>query len=225
MRLLLVEDDQTLVDYIKPRLRRAGFAVETASDGVDAEFLATEEAFDLIVLDLGLPKRSGLEVLSSLRERQILTPVLILTGRDSWQDKVEGLKRGADDYLTKPFHIEELLARLEAISRRQTGSADNQLNCAGITLDIGRQIAKRASGEAVELTAKEFRLLRYLMSNPDRVISKSELSEHIYEEERLKDSNVIEVYINRLRERFGRELIETHRGKGYLLQTKRTEKG
>lgn len=218
MRLLLIEDDREIVEQLKPRLRKAGYAVETAPNGIDGEFLAMEESFDLIVLDLGLPKRPGLDVLENLRASQNTTPILILTGRDSWQEKVEGLKRGADDYLTKPFHTEELIARLEAILRRHSGQADNRLTCAGVTLDIDQQQARLTGGAVVSLTAKEFRLLRYLMTNANRIISKTELSDHVYEEQQLKDSNVIEVYINRLRERFGKALIETHRGKGYMLR-------
>ncbi len=218
MRVLLVEDDRSQIENLRPKLRKAGYAVEVAEDGVDAAFLAEEETFDAIILDLGLPKKPGLDVLREIRQRGGSVPVLILTGRDSWQEKVEGLKLGADDYLTKPFHTEELIARLEAIIRRTSGRADNQLVCAGVTLDVDRQEVINQTGEIINLTAKEFRLLRYLMSNVDRIVSKSELSEHVYEEEQLKDSNVIEVYINRLRQYFGKAFIETRRGKGYILK-------
>lgn len=217
MRLLLVEDDLELIAQLKPQLQRAGYAVEVTEDGVDGEFLATEEQFDAIILDLGLPKRPGLTVLENLRKAGIETPIVILTARDSWQEKVDGLKQGADDYLTKPFHFEELQARLEAVMRRNLGRADNTLECQGVLLDIDTQQAKSRLGDRVTLTGKEFRLLRYLFAHADKIVSKTELSEHVYEEEMLKDSNVIEVYINRLRQYFGKDLIETKRGQGYLV--------
>lgn len=216
--MLLVDDDADLIDQTRPKLQRAGYAVEVAGNGVDAEFLAKEMPFDGIILDLGLPGKTGIEVLKSLRATGIDTPILILTGRDTWQEKVEGLKLGADDYLTKPFQFEELAARLEAVLRRNQGRADNTLRCAGLTLDVDRQIAMTDDGNEVTLTGKEFRLLRYLMSHPQKVISKTELSEHVYEEEMIKDSNVIEVYINRLRQCFGKEVIETRRGQGYRIR-------
>lgn len=218
MRLLLVEDDTDLIDQLKPQLQKAGFAVEVARDGVDGEFLAQEESFDGIILDLGLPKRPGLEVLSNLRGAEVETPIVILTARDSWQEKVDGLKHGADDYLTKPFHFEELQARIEAVMRRNQGRADNTLVCQGVTLNIDTQQARNALGHNIALTGKEFRLLRYLITHAGKIISKSELSEHVYEEEMLKDSNVIEVYINRLRQYFGKDFIETKRGQGYVVQ-------
>lgn len=217
MRLLLVEDDVHLVKFLRPKLNRAGYVVEWSDNGVDAEFLATEENFDGIILDLGLPEKSGLDVLRSIRQQEKHTPVLILTARDSWQERVDGLKTGADDYLGKPFQFEELLARLEAILRRRFGQTDNTLQHQGVVLDLERQIAHRPDGDDIQLTAIEFRLLRYLMSNPQRIISKTVLSEHVYEEEQLRDSNVIEVYINRLRQVFGKTFIKTYRGQGYKL--------
>ena len=217
MRLLLAEDDVALVEYLKPMLKRSDFVVEWVDNGVDAEFLALEESFDGIILDLGLPQKSGLEVLRSWRAKQLDTPVLILTARDSWQDRVDGLKAGADDYLGKPFHFEELTARLEAILRRRFGHSDNRLEYAGVVLDIDDQTVTSALDVKTQLTAIEFRLLRYLMLNPHKIISKTELSEHIYEEEQLKDSNVIEVYINRLRALLGKSWIKTYRGQGYRL--------
>ena len=218
MRLLLIEDDTELIDQLKPQLQKAGFAVEVARDGVDGEFLAQEESFDGIILDLGLPKRPGIEVLSNLRGAGIDTPIVILTARDSWQEKVDGLKHGADDYLTKPFHFEELQARIEAVMRRNQGRADNTLVCQGVSLNVDTQQAIDALGQSISLTGKEFRLLRYLITHAGKIISKSELSEHVYEEEMLKDSNVIEVYINRLRQYFGKDFIETKRGQGYIVQ-------
>ncbi|RLA18396.1 MAG: DNA-binding response regulator [Gammaproteobacteria bacterium] len=220
MKLLLIEDDQQLVKSLKPVLKKAGYAVELADNGVDGQFLGEEEPFDVIVLDLGLPGKPGLEVLSNWRDQGLTMPVLILTARDSWHERVDGLKAGADDYLGKPFYTEELLARLEALIRRKFGHADNQLKHCGVTLDANRQAVMNLKGESLELTGIEFRLLHYLMMNAGRVVSKTELSEHVYEESQLKDSNVIEVYINRLRHYLGKEFIETRRGQGYRLQEK-----
>ncbi|CAD7850247.1 MAG: hypothetical protein [Olavius algarvensis Gamma 3 endosymbiont] len=217
MRLLLAEDDIKLAEYLVRNLKSSGYVVEWADNGVDAEFLALEEDFDCVILDLGLPQKSGLEVLRSWRTQKLDTPVLILTARDSWQERVDGLRAGADDYLGKPFKIEELLARLEAILRRRFGHADNSLRLDDIELDIDARTVTMADGESIRLTAIEFRLLRYLMLNPDRILSKTELSEHVYEEEQIKDSNVIEVYVNRLRSILGKERITTHRGQGYRL--------
>ena len=216
MKLLLVEDDVRLVESLRPKLNKAGYAVEWSDNGIDGEFMATEEDFDGIILDLGLPQKSGLEVLKKLRLNKLDIPVLILTARDSWQERVDGLKAGADDYVGKPFHFEELLARLEAILRRRFGQTDNTLKHQGLVLDLDRQTVKRGE-ESIQLTAIEFRLLRYLMSHPGKIISKTVLSEHVYEEDQLKDSNVIEVYINRLRHHFGKSLIKTYRGQGYQL--------
>ncbi len=217
MKLLLAEDDKALVEYLLPGLRRADYVVEWAGNGVDAEFLALEENFDGIILDLGLPQKSGLEVLKSLREKKLDTPVLVLTARDSWHERVDGLKAGADDYLGKPFHLAELAARLEAIMRRRFGHSDNRLEYGGILLDIDQHTLTTRQKKNYQLTAIEFRLLRYMMLNPRKVISKTELSEHVYEEEQLKDSNVIEVYISRLRSLLGKSRIQTYRGQGYRL--------
>ncbi len=217
MKLLLAEDDTVLVEYLLPNLKRAGYVVEWVDNGVDAEFLALEENFDGIILDLGLPQKSGLAVLKSWRIQHLDTPVLILTARDSWQERVDGLKAGADDYLGKPFHLAELTARLEAILRRKFGHADNRLEYGGAVLDIDQHTLTVGQDEKIQLTAIEFRLLRYLMLNPKKIVSKTELSEHIYEEEQLRDSNVIEVYINRLRSLLGKSWIKTYRGQGYRL--------
>lgn len=221
MKLLLIEDDQQLTDALQPLLREAGYAVEVSHDGIDGEFLGNELQPDLIVLDLGLPGKNGLDVLRSWRNAGNRTPVLVLTARDAWHERVDGLKAGADDYLGKPFHSQELLARLEAIGRRQGGQASNALSWRGVTLDTERQQANSADGRTIELTAIEFRLLRYLMQHPQDVHSKTRLSEHVYEEEQQKDSNVIEVYINRLRQYFGKDFIETRRGQGYQLAADR----
>ncbi|MCA6059001.1 response regulator transcription factor [Thalassolituus sp. ST750PaO-4] len=221
MKLLLIEDDQQLTDALQPLLREAGYAVEVSHDGIDGEFLGNELQPDLIVLDLGLPGKNGLDVLRSWRSAGNRTPVLVLTARDAWHERVDGLKAGADDYLGKPFHSQELLARLEAIARRHGGQASNALSWRGVTLDTERQQASAADGRTIELTAIEFRLLRYLMQHPKDVHSKTRLSEHVYEEEQQKDSNVIEVYINRLRQYFGKDFIETRRGQGYQLAADR----
>jgi DNA-binding response OmpR family regulator len=217
LKLLLAEDDVKLADYLIRKLKSSGYVVEWSSNGVDAEFIALEEDFDGIILDLGLPQKSGLEVLGCWREQKLETPVLILTARDSWQERVDGLRAGADDYLGKPFEFEELLARLEAILRRRFGHADNSLRLDDIVLDIDAREVTIAGGAGTRLTAIEFRLLRYLMLNPGKILSKTELSEHVYEEEQIKDSNVIEVYVNRLRSILGKERITTHRGQGYRL--------
>lgn len=218
MKLLLVEDDDELAGDLRADLNKAGYAVETADNGIDGEFLGVEETFDAVILDLGLPGKPGLDVLRAWRAAGMDSPVLILTGRDAWHERVDGLRAGADDYVGKPFHAAELLARLEAIIRRRAGKADNSLEWAGVRLDVERQQALTDGGETIPLTGIEFRLLRYMMLNPERVISKTELSEHVYEEDQLKDSNVIEVYINRLRQRFGKSFIETRRGQGYCLR-------
>jgi len=220
LRLLLVEDDKRLADGIATDLRQSGFAVDTATDGIDAEYLGRVQEYDAIILDLGLPGKPGLDVLRSWRDSGLVMPVLILTARDAWTERVLGLKSGADDYLGKPFHFEELSARLDALLRRSTGRASPELSVAGLRLDEERQHVQRADGVEVELTATEFRLLRYLMSHPDRLLSKSRLTEHVYEGDHDRDSNVLEVYVRRLREKIGREYIETRRGQGYLFRSR-----
>lgn len=217
MKLLLAEDDEKLVEYLRPKLQHSGYVVEWADNGIDAEFLALEEKFDGIILDLGLPQKPGLDILKHWRSQELTTPVLILTARDSWQERVDGLKAGADDYVGKPFHYEELVARLQAILRRQFGLTDNKLQHLGVLLELDRQSVITTEGKSVQLTAIEFRLLRYLMSNPSKIVSKTELSEHVYQEDQLKDSNVIEVYVNRLRAILGKKWIITFRGQGYRL--------
>lgn len=217
MKLLLAEDDAELSEYLVRILKSSGYVIECADNGVDAEFLALEENFDGVILDLGLPQKPGLEVLRNWRRQKLDTPVLILTARDSWQERVDGLRAGADDYLGKPFEHEELLARLEAVLRRRFGHADNKLSVGDIELDIDLRSVRIADGEGTRLTAIEFRLLRYLMLNPCKILSKTELSEHVYEDEKIRDSNVIEVYVNRLRALLGKERITTHRGQGYRL--------
>ncbi|MCQ4232442.1 response regulator transcription factor [Pseudomonas stutzeri] len=215
MRLLLVEDSVPLADELTASLTRQGYAIDWLADGRDADYQGTSEPYDLIILDLGLPGKPGLEVLRDWRARGLATPVLILTARGSWAERIEGLKAGADDYLTKPFHPEELLLRIQALLRRAHGVANQPLlEAGGLALDEARQSCRK-DGQEIELTAGEFRLLRYFMLHPGQLLSKTQLTEHLYDGETERDSNVIEVHINRLRGKLGRELIETRRGQGY----------
>jgi two-component system OmpR family response regulator len=220
MRLLLVEDDRDLADGLKADLGAAGFAVDYAANGIDGAFLGADAPYDLIVLDLGLPGRPGLEVLREWRGRGVHTPVLILTARDAWHERVDGLKAGADDYLGKPFHTEELLARIQALVRRAAGNPAPMLSVGGLTLDEDRQCARLPDSTEVELTGTEFRLLRYFMHNPDKVLSKDRLTEHVYDQEAEPGSNLIEVYVRRLREKIGRERVQTQRGQGYVFPSR-----
>ncbi len=221
MKILLIEDDLRLCNALTPVLRQAGYAVETAHDGVDGEFLGDELQPDLIILDLGLPGRPGLEVLRHWRANGNRTPVIVLTARDAWHERVDGLQAGADDYLGKPFHTQELLARISAVCRRQHGKPDNSLNWNGVTLNTDTQTATNQQGRSIELTGVEFRLLRYLLQHPEEVLSKTRLTEHLYEDSDQRDSNVIEVFINHLRQYFGKDFIETRRGQGYRLQAEK----
>jgi len=216
LRLLLAEDDPEISRRLKSYLGQHGFAVDAVYNGIDAEFNGREEPYDVIVLDLGLPQRPGLEVLASWRKAEVGTPVLILTARDSWQEKVQGLQAGADDYLTKPFREEELLARLQALIRRNTGTVGKPLEVDGWVLDEATQSVSRGE-QHWQLTGIEYRLLRYCMLHPGRILSKTRLTEHIYEQDADKDSNVIEVYIRRLREKLGKDVITTRRGQGYVF--------
>jgi len=220
VRLLLVEDDQLLAESIAADFRKEGYAVDISFDGIDAEFLGLNESYDAIILDLGLPGKRGIDVLQSWRASHINLPVLILTARDSWNERVLGLKSGADDYLGKPFHHEELSARIQALLRRSTGRSEPELSVSGLTLDEDLQQVNLSAGSAVQLTGTEFRLLRYMMSHPDKVLSKSRLTDHVYEWDHDRDSNVLEVYIRRLRDKIGRQYIETRRGQGYLFRSK-----
>lgn len=215
MRLLLVEDHVPLADELLASLGRQGYAVDWLADGRDALHQGASEPYDLIILDLGLPGIPGLELLQRWRSGGLATPVLILTARGSWAERIEGLKAGADDYLCKPFHPEELQLRIQALLRRAHGLANQpQLQAAGLQLDEERQCVSRA-GVAVELTAAEFRLLRYFMLHAGQLLSKSHLAEHLYDGETARDSNVLEVLVNRLRRKLGAEVIETRRGQGY----------
>jgi DNA-binding response OmpR family regulator len=217
MRLLIVEDDKTLSDHLKADLQRAGFAVDVARDGEEGQFMGETEPYDVVVLDLGLPKRPGLDVLAHWRAHGNVVPVIVLTARDAWHERVAGFKAGADDYLGKPFHVEELIARINALTKRASGQATGTLQQSGFILDEERQRVVLADGGSFDLTGTEFRLLRYFMLHPDRVLSKSQLTEHVYEYDADKDSNVIEVYVNRLRQKLGKDVITTRRGQGYVF--------
>ncbi|SFC93139.1 DNA-binding response regulator, OmpR family, contains REC and winged-helix (wHTH) domain [Thiohalospira halophila DSM 15071] len=217
MRVLVVEDDSELGAHLRDALREAGYAADITTDGEEAAYLGREEPYDAVVLDLGLPGRSGLQVLEEWRQGGVELPVLILTARDAWYERVEGFEAGADDYLGKPFHTEELLARLAALLRRHHGRAGGPLAVAGLRLDESRQVVVTSDGAEHELTGTEFRLLRYLMLNPGRVLSKTALTEHVYEYDAERDSNVVEVYIRRLRCKVGSDRIRTRRGQGYEL--------
>lgn len=217
MRLLIVEDDAKLVAYLKAELARAGFAVDVVDNGVDGEFMGAEESYDVIVLDLGLPGKSGLDVLRHWRSAGNGVPVIVLTGRDAWHERVDGFKAGADDYLGKPFHVEELLARVNALIRRSQSHNQGPLRIAGLQLNEDSQTVTTAKGKRYALTGTEFRLLRYFMLHPGKLLSKSQLTEHVYDFDSDKDSNVLEVYVNRLRRKLGRNLIETRRGQGYVF--------
>ena len=216
MRILLVEDDPTLRAQLRAGLADAGYAVDEAGNGIDAQHLGETEAFDAAVLDLGLPAIDGLSVLKRWRERERTLPVLILTARDSWHEKVAGIDAGADDYLAKPFHMEELLARLRALTRRAQGLASPLLQCGAITLDT-RSGRVSQDGQPVNLTSLEFRLLAYLMHRPGQVVSRSALIEHLYAQDFDRDSNTIEVFVGRLRKKLAPGAIETVRGMGYRL--------
>ncbi|MFZ1415807.1 MAG: response regulator transcription factor [Defluviicoccus sp.] len=217
MRILLVEDDPILGRQVADRLVAEGYAVDTAADGDEAAYQGESEPFDAIVLDLGLPRRDGLSVLRGWRDSGIDVPVLILTARDHWHDKVLGIDAGADDYLAKPFHMEELLARLRALIRRAKGRASTELRAGSVVLDT-RTGAVSASGQPVDLTAYEFRVLSYLMHHAGEIVSRTELTEHVYAQDFDRDSNTIEVFIGRLRRKLGVELIKTVRGLGYRLE-------
>ncbi len=216
MRILLVEDDALLCSRLKNDLTGKGYAVDLADNGIDAEHLGWEQPYDAVVLDLGLPKRSGLEVLRNWRARGNAVPVLILTARDAWHEKVAGFEAGADDYLGKPFHVEELAARLGALIRRAHAQPGGVVKSEGLTLDETRQRVD-CGGRSVALSGTEFRLLRYFMLHPGEILSKTHLAQHIYDEDSDRDSNVIEVYISHLRNKIGTERIQTRRGQGYVF--------
>ena len=216
MRILVVEDEPTLAAQLVATLGAAGYAVDSAANGRDAGYMGEVETFDAVVLDLGLPMVDGLTVLKRWRALGRTMPVLILTARGDWHEKVAGIDAGADDYLTKPFHMEELLARLRALIRRAAGQASAQLCCGAVQLDTlsGRVTV---DGQAVTLTSHEYKVLAYLMHRPNRIVSRVELIEHLYAQDFDRESNTIEVFIGRLRRKLPAELIETVRGLGYRL--------
>jgi two-component system OmpR family response regulator len=216
VRLLVVEDDKTLNKQIVTALEQAGYAVDTAMDGEEGQFLGETEPYDAIILDLGLPKVDGVSVLTAWRREGRKTPVIILTARDRWSDKVQGFDAGADDYVTKPFHMEELLARVRALLRRSAGHATSEISCGSVKLDT-RSGRVTVDGNPVKLTSHEYRLLSYLMHHMGRIVSRGELTEHLYDQDFDRDSNTIEVFIGRLRKKLGVDIIQTVRGLGYLL--------
>ncbi len=216
MRLLVVEDDRDLNRQIVTALVDAGYAVDRAFDGEEGWFLGDTEPYDAVVLDLGLPRKDGLSVLGEWRKTGRTMPVLILTARDRWSDKVQGFDAGADDYVAKPFHMEEILARLRALLRRATGHATSELACGPVLLDT-RAGRVSVDGQPVKLTSHEYRLLSYLMHHAGRVVSRSEIVDHLYDQDFDRDSNTIEVFVGRLRKKLGADVIKTMRGLGYLL--------
>jgi len=218
MRILVVEDEQALREQLTTFLKGEGYVVDEAADGEEALYYGREYQYDVAVVDLGLPKVDGVEVIETLRREERTFPVLILTARSHWQDKVRGLEAGADDYLTKPFHMEELAARINALLRRAAGHASPVLTFGDLQLDSAKKEV-RVADEMVELTAFEYKVLEYLMINGDRVVSKTELTDHLYDQDFDRDSNVIEVFVGRLRKKVdpdgSRKPIRTVRGQGY----------
>lgn len=219
MRILIVEDENTLREQLEKHLQQAGYAIDSAADGEEALYYGREYQYDAAIVDLGLPKIDGIEVIAQLRAEKRSFPIIVLTARGHWQDKVQGLEAGADDYLAKPFQMEELLARLNALIRRSAGFASPVLSQGELQLDTAKK-ELRVGGGAVELTAYEYKVLEYLMLNPDRVVSKAELTDHLYDQDFDRDSNVIEVFVGRLRKKIQPvDLIRTVRGQGYRFLT------
>jgi two-component system OmpR family response regulator len=216
MKLLLVEDEQRLADRLAATFGDAGYAVDVAGDGEQADFLAHTERYDIVVLDLGLPKIDGLTLLRRWRSAGNRTPVLVLTARGSWHEKVQGIDGGADDYVSKPFQMEEVLARVRGLIRRSTGQLEPEFRCGGVVLDT-RLARVTRDGAPVKLTSHEFRVLSYLMHHRDRVVSQAELTEHIYAQAFDRESNTVEVFVARLRRKLGATFIETVRGLGYRV--------
>lgn len=216
MRLLVVEDDPDLARQLRDGLNDAGYVVDIAHDGEEGHFLGDTEPYDAVILDLGLPEIDGLTVLERWREAGRNMPVLILTARDRWREKVAGIDAGADDYVTKPFVMEEVLARVRALLRRASGHATNDLVCGSVEIDT-RAARVTVAGTPINLTALEYRLLAYLMHHQDRVVSRTELTEHLYDQNFDRDSNTIEVFVGRLRKKLDVDVIKTVRGLGYRL--------
>lgn len=226
MRLLVIEDDETLRESLCAQLKQASFGVEQAADGREGLYFALEYPVDLAIVDLGLPEVSGLEIIREVREKGKTYPILILTARDRWQDKVDGLSAGADDYVVKPFHFEEVSARVNALLRRSGGWASSTLSAGPITLDTSRQDLS-VEGSSIELTSYEYRIIEHLMIRAGEVISKTELTDRLYDQDFERDSNVIEVFIGRLRKKLDPENslkpIETLRGRGYRFALERNQ--
>jgi len=216
LRLLVVEDDPDLNRQLVTGLQEAGYVVDSASDGEEGHFLGDTEPYDAVVLDLGLPEMDGVTVLEKWRRDGRTMPVLILTARDRWSDKVAGFDAGADDYVAKPFYMEEVLARIRALLRRASGHASSELECGPLRVDT-RTSRVTVNGAAVKLTSLEYRLIEYLIHHQGRIISRTELVEHLYDQDFDRDSNTIEVFIGRLRRKLGKDMIETVRGLGYRL--------
>lgn len=216
MKLLVVEDEERLAVHLAAALEASGFAVDVATDGARADYLVGTERYDAIVLDLGLPHVDGLTLLARWRKAGTKAPVLVLTARASWHEKVQGIDGGADDYVSKPFQMEEVLARVRALIRRSTGHAEPELRCGAVVLDT-RLARVSLDGVPVKLTSHEFRVVSYLMHHRDRIVSQSELTEHIYAQSFDRDSNTVEVFIARLRRKLGPAFIETIRGLGYRV--------
>ena len=216
MRILVVEDDTNLNRQIKDALTEGGYAVDVAFDGEEGHFLGDTEPYDAVVLDIGLPQMDGLSVLEEWRRAGKSMPVLLLTARDRWSDKVQGIDAGADDYVAKPFHMEELLARLRALVRRAAGHASNEITAGPVRLDV-KAGKVTVDGQAIKLTSHELRLLSYLMHHKGKVVSRTELTEHLYDQDFDRDSNTIEVFVGRLRKKLPEEVIHTVRGLGYQI--------
>jgi two-component system OmpR family response regulator len=216
MRLLVVEDDPDLNRQLTAALTDAGYVVDTVADGEEGHFLGDTEPYDAVILDLGLPVMDGVTVLEKWRRAGRMMPVLILTARDRWSDKVAGFDAGADDYVSKPFHMEEVLARVRALLRRSAGHATSDISCGPLTLDT-KSARVTVDGKAVKLTSLEFRLLAYLMHHKGRVVSRTELVEHLYDQDFDRDSNTIEVFVGRLRKKLEVDVLQTVRGLGYCL--------
>lgn len=216
MRILVVEDDTNLNRQIKDALTEAGYAVDVAFDGEEGHYLGDTEPYDAVVLDIGLPQMDGLSVLEEWRRAGRTMPVLLLTARDRWSDKVQGIDAGADDYVAKPFHMEEVLARLRALVRRAAGHSSNEITAGSVRLDV-KAGKVTVDGHAVKLTSHELRLLSYLMHHKGKVISRTELTEHLYDQDFDRDSNTIEVFVGRLRKKLPEECIQTVRGLGYQI--------
>ena len=225
MRILVVEDEEAIREGLKARLSDAGFTVDVAADGEEGLFAGLEYPLDVAIVDLGLPKLSGLDLIRKLRAQKRAFPILVLTARDRWQDKVEGLEAGADDYVSKPFHFEEVLARVQALMRRAGGWASPELVCGPIVLDTRKQTVT-VNGTPIDLTTYEYRILEHMMLRAGEVISKTELSERLYDEEFERESNVIEVFMGRLRRKLDPDdtlkPIDTLRGRGYRFAIARS---